>query len=298
MTTRNTYMLGSGRGSDGSGGGGNGPKTTQPPSPFLLHDEPNRDDEGREFVDLGAAADEDELEDCGPVRRRPGEELGFVHAPLGQHLSKPARPMSAGPGSVASRTFETPGALRRYLGSQSIRPSSSSKPRDDKQKFSLVGVEGAKPKKERPRTANARLRSVKAKVDSRSGAGEGKSRGAEAKKESFGFATNTNTHPPFALDFNVLTDAQKAAIKAKRDAKRAKRIQQERENLRKKVLNASAKSIIYRHVQGARGGTQDPEAISGNANEGKVYCKFKGGGKDKRAAKISKMNLEASGSLY
>ena len=64
------------------------------------------------------------------------------------------------------------------------------------------------------------------------------------------------------------------------------------------VLNASAKSIIYRHVKGARGGTIDPEAVVGNINEGKVYYSFKGGEKDKVPAKISKFTLEASGSLY
>ena len=54
---------------------------------------------------------------------------------------------------------------------------------------------------------SARLRSVQAKVDSRKDAGE---------------------------NFNVLTNEQKAAIKAKRDKKRSKRLKQERENLRKK----------------------------------------------------------------
>ena len=116
ISMQNTYMLGSGRGTAAGGGdGGRVSKAPAPPSPFQLQTGNN--------IDLGVTENDDVKE----AFEEHLKDLRLVHAPLGQHLERPARPMSAGPGSIASRTFETPDALRRYLGSSSIRPSNNSR---------------------------------------------------------------------------------------------------------------------------------------------------------------------------
>ena len=156
--------------------------------------------------------------------------------------------------------------------SQEKKEEKKEEPKKEEEKKESEGDdEDGEKKKERPKTATGRLSRITAKVDSRKDAGE---------------------------NFNVLTEEQKAAIKLKREKKKEKRKEMEREKLRKKVLNASSKGVIYRHVQGAKGRTIEPEAISGTNQEGKVYYRFENGQKDKNPAKINMYSLSASGSMY
>ena len=266
-----------------------------PPSPFGL----SPDD------DLGIRDCDDDPDDCDPAlylddpALYSGRNEALDSRPLssaGRERASRSRPKSAHiqpgvyTGSVPAnlRTFETEENVRRFVNTSTVGKGDLRRD-ENLEDFAVDVTDGHVPKIGAAGGTAGGMKTKKGdNASSTTGTGDKKARPRTA-------SARIPVRTRLVEDYTPPSDASIAAVALAKDRRDSAKLARQREILKKKVLIASSKRPLYRHIVSAGNRTLDAAADGGEGSE--VYYRLDREKGKKKPARLKSYRLEAYGSM-